>query len=123
MLEIASDNSDGGVFQKDISKNQDISIKYLDHIIAGLKAAELIKNVKGKKSGYVLTKSPKDITIYEIHVAFEKEICVIDCMHLKNECENSGTCRPQKFWKGLNKVVYDYFTSTTLEDIMGYEVD
>ncbi|NLB92194.1 MAG: Rrf2 family transcriptional regulator, partial [Bacteroidales bacterium] len=56
MLEIASHPAEQGVFQKDIAENQEISIKYLDHIIRDLKVAGLLVNAKGKKSGYVLTR-------------------------------------------------------------------
>ena len=118
MIEIASDKSGSGVYQKDIAKNQDISIKYLDHIISGLKAANLISNVKGKKSGYVLTKPAKQITIYDIHNAFENGICVIDCVSLNFKCEKDGNCGAQVFWKGLNEVVLDYFKKTSLHDVI-----
>lgn len=121
MLEIASDTSGSGVFQKDIAKNQDISIKYLDHIIAGLKASDLICNVKGKKSGYILTRKPSTITIFDIHNSFENGICVIDCVNLNVKCPKEGICKAQVFWKGLNKVVLDYFQNTTLENIMEFD--
>ena len=49
MLEIALNKSPGGVYQKDIAKNQEISVRYLDHIIAALKVAGLITTVRGKK--------------------------------------------------------------------------
>lgn len=117
MVELASDNSGEGVYQKDISKNQDISLKYLDQIIHSLKVAGLIANVKGKKSGYVITRKPSEITIYEIHKAFENDICVIDCMSSNYLCDRMVGCTVQIFWKGLNQVVLEYFKNTTLEDI------
>jgi Rrf2 family protein len=117
MIELAMNNTSEGVYQKDIAKNQDISIKYLDQIIHSLKVAGLISNVKGKKSGYILTKKPSEISIYEIHRAFENDICVIDCMSSNYHCDRMVGCTVQKFWKGLNQVVMDYFKNTTLEDI------
>lgn len=118
MIEIASETTGAGVFQKDIAENQDISIKYLDHIISALKASDLIRNVKGKKSGYVLTKSPSDISIFDIHNAFENGICVIDCVSLNFKCEKQDSCNAQVFWKGLNEVVLNYFKSTSLQDVI-----
>lgn len=123
MLEIASDKSNNGVFQKDIASNQEISIKYLDHIISGLKAAGLISNVKGKKSGYILTRQPSEITIFDIHNAYENGICVIDCVSLNITCDKESSCKSQKFWKGLNKVVLEYFQATTLQDILDDKVE
>lgn len=115
MVELASDVTGEGVFQKDIAKNQDISIKYLDQIIQSLKVAGLIANVKGKKSGYILTRKPSEITIYDIHRAFENDICVIDCMSINYNCIHLEKCKVQHFWKGLNDTVIDYFKGTTLE--------
>ena len=48
MIEIAQNDSDNGIYQKDIAVNQQISNKYLDHIIHALKVSELIFK-KGKR--------------------------------------------------------------------------
>ncbi len=117
MIEFAMDTTRKGVFQKDIAQRQDISVKYLDQIIHALKAANLIENVSGKKSGYILTRNPIDITIYDIHKALDNDICVIDCMSENYECEKRESCTAQNFWRGLNTVVVDYMQNTTLESI------
>jgi Rrf2 family protein len=118
MIEIAQNSAENGVLQKDIAINQNISIKYLDHIVAALKSSGLIVCAKGKKSGYVLTRQAAAISMLDIHNAFEKEICVIDCMALNYKCERENTCKTKKFWKGLNVLVYDYFRNTTLENLI-----
>ena len=98
LLEIALHEDGVGVFQKDIAENQKLSIKYLDHIIAALKVAGLISNVKGKKSGYVLTRSPKDITMLDVHNAFEPGVCVVDCLSGNVNCELEEGCATKDFW-------------------------
>jgi len=118
MIEIASDSTGNGVFQKDIAQKQGISNKYLDYIISALKASNLICNVKGKKSGYVLTKAPSEISIFDIHNAFENGICVIDCISMNYKCEKDGYCNAQNFWKGLNEIIFNYFKNNSLQDIM-----
>ena len=118
MVEIAKVDQKIGIFQKDISENQKISIKYLDHIIHSLKTAGLIINIKGKKSGYRLTRDASEITTLDIHNAFEPEIAVIECLseHITCEMESIGLTNP--FWRGLNNLVIDYFTNATLEDLL-----
>ncbi len=118
MLEIASDSSGKGVFQKDISERQEISIKYLDQIIYALKARGLIVNVKGKKSGYMLTRKPSEITMLDIHNAFEPGICVIDCMSSAYNCQMEKKCRAYGFWGKLNNIIAEYFQKTTLQDLI-----
>lgn len=117
MLEIAKDESQSGVFQKDIAVNQDISVKYLDQIIHALKASGLIVNLRGKKSGYILTRQPSEITMLDIHNAFEPGICVIDCLSGSFNCDREASCRVNGFWGRLNRIVVDYFKSVTLEDL------
>ena len=118
MVEIAKTEPSKGIFQKDISKNQKISIKYLDQIIQSLKVAGLIINIKGKKSGYRLTRPASEITMLQIHSAFEPEIAVIECLSVHVSCEMEQICHTYPFWDGLNKVINDYFTNATLQDLV-----
>lgn len=118
MAEIASETSGKGVFQKDIAKRQAISLKYLDSIIQSLKTANLIVNSKGKKSGYILTRDPKDITMLDIHNAFENSICIIDCLSPHVKCQREATCNARNFWSDLNSIILGYFESITLQDMM-----
>lgn len=118
MLEIALDGSAKGVYQKEISERQRISIKYLDSIISSLKTAGLITTVRGKKSGYLLTRSPKKISILDIYKAFEPEIAIVDCMSCNFRCELSAACAAREFWSGLNESIIMYFKTYTLEDLV-----
>jgi len=122
MVEISLNTSGEGVYQKQIAENQDISVKYLDHIIYALKAAGLITNLKGKKSGYSLTRSPSEITLYDIHNAFEPGIYVIDCLSPNITCDREGRCAAKGFWNKLNNQVIDYFKSMTLDDLVKEQI-
>lgn len=118
ILEIALDESQNGVFQKDIAERQKISIKYLDNIIASLKTAGLIINIKGKKSGYKLTRTPDRIMVMDVYKAFEPSVAVVDCMNDEYFCERALNCGVKVFWDGLNTLISDYLNSYTLEDLI-----
>jgi Rrf2 family protein len=122
MLEIAQSNTSKGVFQKEIANNQALSIKYLDHIIHALKTSGLICNVKGKKSGYMLTRSPGEITVFDVHRAFEPGICLIECLSGNFACNMSEQCLTKGFWGQLNNLIINYFKSVTLEDLINQRV-
>jgi len=123
MLEIARAKESAGVFQKDIAVNQNLSLKYLDHIIHALKTARLIANTKGRKSGYVLTRPPDEITVYDVHRAFEPGICVIDCIGEDFKCDFVEQCQTQGFWRNLNRLIQNYFKSVTLKDLIDGKAD
>lgn len=122
MLELSLNDSSEGVFQKDIAINQDISIKYLDHIIVALKTAGLIRNAGGKKSGYKLTRDAKEITMLDIYHAFEPGFSVNECAYNSSSCPRIRICAVKGFWAGLNALMIDYFRSVTLEDITTNQV-
>jgi Rrf2 family transcriptional regulator, iron-sulfur cluster assembly transcription factor len=118
MLEIALEESENGVLQKDISERQNISVKYLDNIITALKTAGLIINAKGKKSGYKLTRKPGKIKVIDVYNAFEPGVVLIDCLSNKHLCDRASKCSVRDFWGGLNDVIKNYLESYTLEDLI-----
>ncbi len=122
ILEIALNRDANGIYQKEISQNQDISYKYLDQIINALKVAGLVTKAGGRKSGYVLTREPSEITVYDIHNAFEPGICVIDCLSINFSCEREKFCSLRGFWGRLNNQIIEYFKSTTIKDLMEEQV-
>jgi Rrf2 family protein len=116
MLELAlNENGEAGIFQKDIAENQNVSVKYLDHIIAALKAAGLIINVGGKKSGYRLNRQAKDISVYDIYTAFEEELVIIDCLLHWSHCPNKQHCVMKDYWSELNQTIRSSMESMNLK--------
>lgn len=118
MLEIASHPAEQGVFQKDIAENQEISIKYLDHIIRDLKVAGLLVNAKGKKSGYVLTRPAEKITIYDIFQAFEPAIVVVECLSETCTCTRQSKCPSKLIYSELNSLIIEHLEGVTLRDLV-----
>ena len=118
MLELTLNaERDEGTLQKEIAENQDVSVKYLDHIIADLKAAGLIINAGGKKSGYRLNKPAEEITIYDIYVAFEDELLIIDCLQVDGACPRKQTCVLKEYWCELNQSIKTSMASQNLKDL------
>lgn len=121
MIEIAANGSENGIFQKDIAINQQISNKYLDHIIHALKVSELIHK-KSRKGGYALSRKPEKITVYDINNAFEPGICVIECLSKTMHCSREKGCVARGFWSNLNNRIIDYLKSVTLKDLIENKV-
>jgi Rrf2 family protein len=118
MIELAVNaGKDEGIFQKEIAENQDVSVKYLDHIIADLKSAGLVVNAGGKKSGYRLNKPAEDITVYDIYIAFEDELSIIDCLQPDGDCPRKKNCVLKDYWCELNESIRASMVSQNLQDL------
>jgi Rrf2 family protein len=116
MIEIAIEN-ENGIYQKDISQRQDLPNKYLDHIIAGLKAENLIRKANDQRKGYVLTRPADEISIYDIYTAFQADLGLAPCQPDPENCERSHYCSAVNFWSGLNDHIREYFEQTSLAEL------
>ncbi|MCX7953722.1 MAG: Rrf2 family transcriptional regulator [Bacteroidales bacterium] len=109
--------SDKPLLLKDIAENNNISVKFLEHIIHDLKVKKLIINYKGKKSGYVLAKPANKITIYEVFNAFDDNV-FLDCLTNKNVCDRYNSCIARIFWKDFQNHINEFLKNKTLHDIL-----
>lgn len=117
LIELGLKENKEGMLQKDIAKNQQISEKYLDPIISGLKTAGLIVNIGGKKSGYVLAKPSNKITVYDAYRAFEMGPCIVPCILSPKSCGRSKACAAMEYWVELNGVILKHLKSVTIEKL------
>lgn len=115
IIEIAI--NDKPILQKEIAERQEISVNYLDSIIAGLKDAGLIKNFKGKSSGYILAKPIKQISVYDIYRGFEPELELVNCNCPTNECKRSNICPTKDYWFDLNSQIKQIMKISTLDKL------
>lgn len=68
-----------------IAKRQGLSEKYLESIAAKLRRGDFIRSVKGAGGGYILDKSPQEITLGMIMRHMETTFFHIPCSDLRCE--------------------------------------
>ena len=123
MIELAVNEAETGLKQKDIAVKQNMSVKFLDHIISALRTAGLIYRVLGRNKGYRLTRNPSEITVYDVYRAFEPEININLCLMDESICANSHSCGARCFLNQFNMEMKKYMQSHTLQDLMDYEAE
>lgn len=121
MIEIALPENKNGILQKEIARKQMISEKYLDPIISGLKAAGLIINTRGKKSGYVLAKQSAKISVHDVYRAFESELSLSPCLLNQGQCSHSNDCSAMEYWNSLNDTVNIHMKQKNLKQLADQE--
>ncbi len=119
MIDLAEHDGDEFIALKEITKRQGISKKYMEQIIPLLNQAHLLRTAKGQKGGYKLARNPSEITIAEIVSCAEGGLNVIDCLEDEvNQCPRAAYCRTLPVWEGLRKLINDYLSGITLQDIL-----
>ena len=132
MIDLAL-NSDGNfIALKEIAKRQDITVKYLEQIVALLNKAGFLETARGNSGGYKLAKEPKDYIVGDILRATEGDLAPIICLTEDGVCQRKQICKTYSFWKGtrsiaflqqkstrpLTEVITNYVDSKTLEDLL-----
>ena len=100
---------------KSISERQNISERYLEQIFSALKKGGIVKAKKGPQGGYYLEEEAYTFTIYDILKVLEGDLDIINTHENTNEME-SFLC--DNLWKNVNLLIYKYFSSTKLEDLV-----
>lgn len=102
----------------ELAERNSISVKYLEQIISLLVKHELLLSFRGAQGGYKLAKPAKEITIGEIMNSTEGILETVSCLNGNEKCDMSETCLTVNVWAKLDKIVNDFFNSTTLEDVV-----
>lgn len=122
MVDLASNYGGAPVSIKTISKRENLSEYYLEQLFSPLRRANLIRSIRGAQGGYVLCKSPDEITVGDIMTILEGPIEIADCID-GVECDNVESCATKMVWEKIKKSIDDVMNSITLQDIINdYEI-
>lgn len=108
-----------------ISDSQSLSLTFLEQIFLKLRRAGLVKSVRGSQGGYLLTREPDDISIYDVIVSVNEPIKTVRCAgHDKPlGCQPDGArCLTHDLWNQLDNVVKFYLKSVTLSDVCSKKI-
>ncbi|MBR6391657.1 MAG: Rrf2 family transcriptional regulator [Eubacterium sp.] len=119
MIDLAKQHSDGYIHMKDIAERQGISKKYLEIIVKELVGAKLLIGVSGKGGGYRLARKPEEYSVGEILEVTEGSLAIVACLSKDAEkCPRAESCETLPMWSEYNKMIYDFFYTKKLSDLI-----
>jgi len=117
MLELALRFEEGVVSTREIATRQRVSRKYLEHLLASLRSARLVRSVRGAQGGHTLTRHPGQINLRQIYDAFEGEEGFVVCTTCPQVCDRTTSCATREVWARMYAACMELLESTTLEDL------
>lgn len=100
----------------DIAKRQNISHKYLEHILLPLRQAGFITAQKGLRGGYVLSCKPNQVKLTDVLNALDNTL-----LAEMEKDESEGNLRSVIngfFWQEINSNLKDYTDRMSLSDFV-----
>jgi len=118
IIELAQNGSNRPLQLKVIAQRQDISIKYLEQLMAVLRSAGFVRSVRGSKGGYALAKAPNQIKMNEVLRRLEGTVTTVECVENEDCCSRSADCVARYLWTQVENAIEKVLQSITLQDLV-----
>ncbi len=118
LVDIALHGDGGPVMLKDIAQRQAISAQYLEHLMAPLIRAGILRSVRGPRGGIALARPPEEITLSLVIQVLEGSMAPVECVDNPGICTRSDQCAARDVWSEVKAAVTGVLESTTLRDMM-----
>ena len=118
ILELAENYRQGPLQLKIVAQHQDISVKYLEQIIAMLKSGGFVRSIRGAKGGYILAKAPNQIKLSDVFDCLEGRVTTVECIENEDYCVRVAECIARQLWIQLDRAVKGVLEAITLQDLV-----
>lgn len=120
LLSLALHDEAGPTSVRDIAERTGLPQPYLEQILLALKGAGLVHSKRGVGGGYVLARSPAEITLGEIVSAVDGPITAGDFgePHTNGACDHEGQCVLLGVWADVGHHMRSFLDSFTLAQMV-----
>ena len=126
MVELAGHSGEDPVPLAEIASHGDLPLAYLEHLVARLRKAGLVDSRRGSRGGYLLARSPTNITMAEVVEALEGAIAPIECISeaadgsivCSRESDPAHVCPTKLLWTRVRFAIVRTLQETTLADVV-----
>ena len=102
---------------RSIADHHGISVPYLEQLFSKLKSRNLVRGVRGPGGGYTLTRSPDQISIYQIINAVDESVDVTRC-YGREDCQDGEMCLTHELWSDLSDKMSEFLSDMKLVDVI-----
>jgi Rrf2 family protein len=102
----------------EIAQHRSIPRKFLEKIVKDLIRAGLVTSHRGAHGGYLLARSPDRVSFRDVIEAVEGPISLNVCVSERHDCSVLASCNMQRVWQEGQRRMLEYFSDTTLADLM-----
>ncbi len=121
VLDLAMNGEKEAVALSGIAERQDISISYLEQLIAKLKKAGIVTSFRGAQGGYLLAKKPEEISVGEILRALEGDLNPVNCSEVIGSgepCSGADLCVTKYVWMRISDSINNAVDTIMLSELL-----
>jgi Rrf2 family cysteine metabolism transcriptional repressor len=111
-----------------VAEAETLPLSYLEHLVAKLREAELVRSVRGAHGGYRLAKPASEIAMLDVVEALEGPIAPMECFHIdregrvlcSHETDGDRACATKLLWTRVQGGVNKALAGTTLAELVEF---
>lgn len=117
-LMVCAINPDQIVRKSDVAQALSASENHLAQVVNQLGQAGYLKTLRGRRGGFTLARSPRDISVGALFRHFEAELPLTDCFEDDDACPLKGNCRMTGHLQTAIEAFYASLDPISLEDLV-----
>lgn len=119
LLVLAQHERDEPMMIADIAEAANVPRKFLEQILLALKRRGIVRSQRGRQGGYLLGRSPQEISFADIIRETDGPLALSPCVsitayHKCDDCEDEATCAIRKVLLAARDATADVLESRTL---------
>ena len=111
-----------------VAEAESLPLSYLEHLVAKLREAGLVRSVRGAHGGYLLAKPASEIAMLDVVEALEGPIAPMECFHpdregrvlCSHEIDGDHACATKLLWTRVQGGVNKALAGTTLAELVDF---
>lgn len=117
LIELTLFYGQGPIMLREIARRQNISDKYLEQLMSPLRTRDIVYTVRGNRGGYMLSREPGNINLYEVIQSVEGSLAPVPCVEKTDVCDKIDICATREVWCELNDKIKETLENTTLVEL------
>ena len=118
LLDLALYGGEEPVPLRSIAQRQEISLPYLEHLLAPLIVSGIVRSLRGPQGGIRLARPPREVKLSEVVGLLEGSTAPVACVGDPGACPRSDHCAAHDLWAELREAMNGVLESTTLQDLV-----
>ncbi len=118
MLALAMHTSSKPLMVREIAEQYHLPATYLEQLMGLLRKAKLVTAIRGAHGGYLLARSPSEISLIEIIEVLEGTLTLTDCPTSTGCCGQPDTCALQEIWYEATNALHGVLQSVSLASLV-----
>jgi Rrf2 family transcriptional regulator, cysteine metabolism repressor len=128
MIALGRNRNKGPVPLAGVAASEGLPLPYLEHLVARLREAGLVRSTRGAHGGYELRRPPEEITMAEVVNALEGSVVPMQCFTepgemrvlCNHELDGFEHCATRLLWTRVQGGVIKALEQTTLAELVEF---